>query len=42
MVVVEASGAWAARKVATATGIALILQTPCGGQRREVRLLMMG
>lgn len=28
VVVVEASGAWAARKVATATSMALILQNP--------------
>lgn len=42
VVVVEASGAGAARKVATATGMALILQTPWAGQRREVRLSMRG
>lgn len=32
VVVVEASGAWAARKVATASGVALIPWTLCGGR----------
>lgn len=42
VVVVEAGGAWAARKGAAAAGVALIARTLCGGQRREVRLLMRG
>lgn len=37
VVVMEAGGAWAARKFATATGVVLIPWTACWGQRREVR-----
>lgn len=42
VVVVEAGGAWAAGKVATASGVVLIARTACRGQRREVRLLARG
>lgn len=43
VVVVEADGAWTARKVATASGVVLIAWTLCRGQRRgEVRLLIRG
>lgn len=42
VVVVEAGGARAARKVATAAGVVLIPWTACRGQRREIRLLARG
>lgn len=35
VVVVEAGGAWAARKVATASRVALISGTPCGAEERS-------